>query len=62
MRTIFTPTYANSIIGYHEIKVNSIIRQSHALASKHFENSWFRFLDDFQMLLKINLMKPDDLI
>ena len=46
-------------MGYHEIKVYSIIRQSYALASKYFENSWFRFLDD---LLKVNLIKPDDLL
>ena len=61
MGTIFAPIYANLTMGYHEIKVYSIIRQSYALASKHFENSWFR-LDDCQILLKVNLMKPDHLL
>ena len=36
--TIFAPTYANLTVGYHEIKVYSIIRQSYVLASKYFEN------------------------
>ena len=62
MGTIFVPTYANLTMGYHEIKVYSIIRQSYALASKHFENSWFRYLDNCQMFLKVNLIKPDHLI
>ena len=29
MSTIFVPTYANLTMGYHEIKVYSIIRQSY---------------------------------
>ena len=49
-------------MGYHETKVYSIIHQSFALASKHFENSWFRFLDDCQILLKVIVTKPDDLL
>ena len=32
------------------------------LASKYFERSWFRFLDNCQILLKINLIKPDHLL
>ena len=36
MGTIFAPTYANLTMGYHEIKVYSIIRQSHTLANKYF--------------------------
>ena len=47
---------------YHEIKVYSIICQSYALASKYFENSWFRFLDNCQILLKSNLIKTDQLL
>ena len=58
---IFTPSYANLTVGYNEIKVYSFIRQSHALASKQFENSWFGYLDDCQVLLKVNLIKPDHL-
>ena len=55
--TIFAPTYANLNMKYHEIKVYSIISQSYALPSKHFQNSWFRYLDDCQVLLKVNLIK-----
>ena len=54
MGTIFAPTYANLTMGYHEIKVYSIICQSYALASKHFENSWFRYLDVCPISLKVN--------
>ena len=39
MSTIFAPTYANLTMRCHEIKVYSIIHQSYALATKHFENS-----------------------
>ena len=52
MGTIFAPTYADLTMGYHEIKVYSIISQSYALASKHFENSSFIFSDDCQIILK----------
>ena len=64
MGTIFAPTYtyANLTMGYHEIKNYSIVRQSYALASKHFENFWFRYLDDCQILLKVNLIKPEHLL
>ena len=62
MGTIFAPTYANLTMGYHEIKVYFIIRQSHALASKHFENSLYRYLGDCQILLKVNLIKPEHLL
>ena len=27
-----------------------------------FESSWFKFLDDYQILLKVNLNKPDHLL
>ena len=59
MGTIFAPTYANLTMGYHEIKVYSIIRQSYALANK---NSWLRYLDDCQILLKVDLIKPEHLL
>ena len=62
MGTIFAPTYANLTMGYHEIKVYSIISQSYALASKHLQNSWFRHLDDCQILLKVDLIKPEHLL
>ena len=62
MGTIFAPTYANLTIRYHEIKVYPIICQSYSLARKHFENSCFRYLDDFQIIRKVNLMKPHHLL
>ena len=62
MGTIFAPTYANVTMTYHEIKVHSIMRQSYALASKNFENSWFTFLDDCKILLKVNLVNSNDLL
>ena len=46
MKTLFTPAYENLTMRYHEITVYFIIRQSYALASKPFENSWIRFLGD----------------
>ena len=46
----------------YENKVFSIICQSYALVSKHFENSWFRFLCDCQILLKVNLIESDHLL
>ena len=62
MATIFVPTYANIAMLYHDIKVFCIICLSYALARKHFENSRFGYLDDFQILLKVNLIKPDHLL
>ena len=62
MGAIFTPIYATLTMSYHEIKVYSIMHHSYALARKHFEKSWFRFLEDYQILLKVNLIKPDDLL
>ena len=49
-------------MGCHEIKVYSIIRHSYPLASKHFENFCFRYLDDCQIFLKVNLIKAEHLL
>ena len=54
---IFVCTYSKLTMEYHEIKIYSIIHQSYALGSKYFENSWFRFLGNFQILMKVNLIK-----
>ena len=62
MGTIFASAYAHLTIGYYEIKVYSVIRQGHALASQYLGNSWFRFLDDSQILLTANLIKSDHLL
>ena len=56
MGRIFSPTYANVTMEYHEINVYSIIRQGYALVSKYFENSLLRFLGDCQILLKVNFI------
>ena len=44
------------------MKLKFTIRQSYVLASKHFENSWFRYLDDCQILLEVNFIKPEHLL
>ena len=51
MGIIFGPTLQ---MGHHEINVYSVIYQSYPLASKYFENSQFRFLDDCQILNQIS--------
>ena len=56
--TFFSPTYANLTMGYHEIEVYSIISQSYAIARKHFQNSSSKYLDDCQILIKVDLIKP----
>lgn len=49
-------------MGYHEVKLYSIIKNTYnQTISKHFENNWFRFLDDCQILLAHNI-KPEDLL
>ena len=62
MGTIFAPTYANLTMGYHEVKLYSIIKNTYNLTvSKYFRDNWFRFLDDCQILL-INNIEPKDLL
>ena len=60
MGTIFAPINTNLTIEYQEIKVYSIIHQSYALANKYFDNFWFRFFGNCQILQKVNLIKPDN--
>ena len=62
MSTIFASNYPNLTMGYDEIKAYSIIHQSYTLASKRFENFWFRFFDDCQISLKFSLIKLDHLL
>ena len=45
-----------------KLKFTLLSARSHALASKNFENSWYRYLDDCQVLLKVNLIKPEHLL
>ena len=39
----------------------TLLSASYNLVSKNFQNSWFRYLDDYQILLKVNLIKPEHL-
>ena len=54
--------YANLSTGYHELKVYSIVCQRDISVSKYFENPMFRFLDDCQLLRKVDMVKPDPFI
>ena len=61
--TVFTSTYANFTMAYHEIQVYFIIKNTDNLVvSKFFEKNWFRFLDDCEILLNTKLIKPNYLL
>ena len=63
MGTVFAPSYANLSMGYHEIKLFDLIELNYNLEiRKYFVENWKRFLDDCQILLKTDLIKPDDLL
>ena len=63
MGTVFAPTYANLTMAYHEIQVYFVIKNTYSLVvSKFFEENWFRFLDDCEILLNTKLIKPNDLL
>ena len=61
MGTAFVPMYAN--LGYHEIKLYDLIALNYNLdIRQYFVENWERFLDDCEILLKTDLIKPDDLL
>ena len=63
MGTVFAPTYANLSMGYHEIKLYDLIALNYTLdIRQYFVENWERFLDDFEILLKTDLIKTDDLL
>ena len=63
MGTVFAPTYANLSMGYHEIKLYDLIALNYNLdIRQYFVENWERFLDDCEILLKTDLIKPDDLL
>ena len=63
MATVLAPTYANLSMGYHEIKLNDLIELNYNLDIKqYFVKDWKRFLDDCEILLNTDLIKPDDLL
>ena len=60
---VFTPTYANLAMAYHEIQVYFIIKNNYKLVvSKFFEENSFRFLVDCEIVLNTKLIKPNDLL
>ena len=63
MGTVFAPTYANLSMGYHEIKLYYLIELNYSVdIRQYFVENLKRFLDDCQILLKTDLIKPDDLL
>ena len=63
MGTVFAPTCANLSIGYHEIKLCDLIELNYNLPIRqYFVENWKRFLDDREILLNTDLIKPDDLL
>ena len=60
MGTVFAPTYVNPSIGYHEIKLYDLMNYN-LYIKQYFVGNWKRFLDDCEILLKTDLVKPDDL-
>ena len=63
MSAVFAPTYANLTMAYHEIQVYFVIENTYSLVvNKFFEENWFRFLDDCEILLNTKLIKPNDLL
>ena len=63
MGTAFAPTYANLSTGYHEIKFYDLIDLNYNLdIRQYFMKNWKRLLDDCEILLKTDLMKPDNLL
>ena len=62
MGTVFTPAYANLTMAYNEIQIYFVIKNTYSLVvSKFFEENWFRFLDDCEILLNAKLIKPNNL-
>ena len=52
MSTIYAPAYANLIMGYCKVQGYFTIKNTYNLiVSKYFEENWFRFLDDCEILL-----------
>ena len=50
-------------MGYHEIKLFDLIELNYNLdIRQYFVANWKRFLDDCEILLNKDLIKPDDLL
>ena len=49
-------------MAYQKLQVYFIIKNTyHLVVSKLFEENWFRFLNNCEMLLNTNLIKPNNL-
>ena len=58
--TVFAPAYANLSMGYHEIKLHDLIKLNYNLdIRQYFADKWETFLDDCEILLNTDLIKPD---
>ena len=63
MGTAFAPTYTNLSMGYHKIKLYDLIELNYNLdIRQYFVENWKRFLDYCEILLRTDLIKPDDLL
>ena len=63
MGTIFAPTYANPTMVYYEIQFYFVIKNTYNLVvSKYFGENRSRFLDNCEILLNTNIIKPNDLL
>ena len=63
MGTVFAPNYANLSMGYQKIKRCVLIKSNYNLKiTQYFVENWKKFLDDCEIRLKANLIKPDDLL
>ena len=62
MGTVFAPNYANFSIEYHEIKLYDLIEFSYKVYRQYFAENWKIFLDDCEILLNTDLIKPENLL
>ena len=63
MGTVFTSTYAKLSMGYHEIKLYDLTELNYNLdIRQYFVENWKRLLGDYEILLKTDHMKPNDLL
>ena len=63
MGTVFAPTYANLRMSYLEIKLYDLIEFNYNLDIRQYlVENWKKLIDDCEILLKADLIKPDDLL
>ena len=63
MGTIFAPTYANPTMVCYEIQFYFVIKNTYNMVvSKYFGENRSRFLDNCEILLNANIIKPNDLL